>query len=128
MVLFTGNQSISPEALKQRLKLKATRTANRGKQENNYPIKEEGRQLELRTRGKIFSRADDVLKYFSYLSQKTGFDISCTICMKCQILFFFLFFFFFLRKIRKISPICHLLKGSIFLKNRQFLSKKGLID
>ena len=37
--------------------------------------------------------ADDILKYFSYFSQKTGFDISCTlspketICMKCQILF-----------------------------------------
>ena len=35
---------------------------------------------------------DDNLKYFSYFSQKTGFDISCilspmeTICMKCQIL------------------------------------------
>ena len=34
-----------------------------------------------------------MMKYFSYLSQKTGFDISCklspmeTICMKCQILF-----------------------------------------
>ena len=34
-----------------------------------------------------------MLKYFSYFSQKTGFDISCklspikTICMKCQILF-----------------------------------------
>ena len=39
--------------------------------------------------------ADDLLKlkYFSYFSQKTDFDISCklspveTICMKCQILF-----------------------------------------
>ena len=52
--------------------------------------------------------ADGILKYFSYFSQKTGFDISCklspffqktgydilcklspkeTICMKCQILF-----------------------------------------
>ena len=36
--------------------------------------------------------ADDILKYFSYFSQKTGFDISCklskeTICMKCQIQF-----------------------------------------
>ena len=37
--------------------------------------------------------ADNILKYFSYFSQKTGFDISCklspleTICMKCQILF-----------------------------------------
>ena len=35
--------------------------------------------------------ADDNLKYFSYFSQKTGFDITCklsrleTICMKCQI-------------------------------------------
>ena len=34
-----------------------------------------------------------MLKYFSYFSQKTGFDISCklspveTICMKCQVLF-----------------------------------------
>ena len=51
--------------------------------------------------------ADDILKYFSYFSQKTGFDISCklspleTICMKCQILFW--------GKIRKISPICRLL-------------------
>ena len=38
--------------------------------------------------------ADDILKYFFYFSQKTGYDISCklspkeTICMKCQILFF----------------------------------------
>ena len=37
--------------------------------------------------------ADDILKCFSYFSQKTGFDISCklspleTICMNCQILF-----------------------------------------
>ena len=34
--------------------------------------------------------ADDILKYFSYFSKKTGFDISCKlspICMKCQILF-----------------------------------------
>ena len=37
--------------------------------------------------------ADDILKYFSYFSQKTGFDISCklspyeTICMKCSTLF-----------------------------------------
>ena len=37
--------------------------------------------------------ADDILKYFSYFSQKTGYDISCklspkeTICMKCRILF-----------------------------------------
>ena len=36
--------------------------------------------------------AEDILKYFSYFSQKTGFDISCkspkeTICMKCRILF-----------------------------------------
>ena len=42
----------------------------------------------------------------SYISQKTGYGISCklspleTICMKCQILCF-------LGKIRKISPICH---------------------
>ena len=37
--------------------------------------------------------AKDILKYFSYFSQKTGFEISCklspleTICMNCQILF-----------------------------------------
>ena len=37
--------------------------------------------------------ADDILKYFSYFSQETDFDISCklspmeTICMKCHILF-----------------------------------------
>ena len=37
--------------------------------------------------------SDDILKYFSYFSQKTGFDISCMKCqilfsgMKCQILF-----------------------------------------
>ena len=37
--------------------------------------------------------ADDILKYFSFFPQKTGFDISCklspleTICMECQILF-----------------------------------------
>ena len=37
--------------------------------------------------------ADDILKYFLYISQKTGFDILCklspmeSICMKCQILF-----------------------------------------
>ena len=43
-------------------------------------------KLMLSTLGKI-------LKYFSYFSQKTEFDISCklssseTICMKCQILF-----------------------------------------
>ena len=42
--------------------------------------------------GKIFS-ADDMLKFFSYFFQKTGFDISCklspmeTICMKSQFLF-----------------------------------------
>ena len=54
----------------------------------------------------ILGSADGILKYFSYFSQKTGFDVSCklspleTICMGCQICF--------LRKIRKISPICHL--------------------
>ena len=43
------------------------------------------------TLGKIFSRW--YFSYFSYFSQKTGFDILCklspikTICMKCQILF-----------------------------------------
>ena len=37
--------------------------------------------------------ADGILKYFSYFSLKTGFDILCklslmeTICMKCQNLF-----------------------------------------
>ena len=34
--------------------------------------------------------ADDILNYFSYFSQKKGFDISCSlwpICMKCQSLF-----------------------------------------
>ena len=37
--------------------------------------------------------AENILKYISYFSQKTGFDISCklspleTICMKCQMLF-----------------------------------------
>ena len=37
--------------------------------------------------------AEDILKHFSYCSQKTGFDISCklspmeTVCMQCQILF-----------------------------------------
>ena len=30
--------------------------------------------------------ADEILKYFSYFSLKTGFDISCN-CMKCPILF-----------------------------------------
>ena len=39
--LFAGSPTISNDVLKQRLKLKATRT-NRGKQENNYSIKEEG--------------------------------------------------------------------------------------
>ena len=47
--------------------------------------------LTLSTLGKIFSRRH--IDWFSYFSQKTGFDISCklsqleTICMKCQILF-----------------------------------------
>ena len=47
--------------------------------------------LTLNTLSKL--SADDILKYLSYFSQKTGFDISCklspqeTICMKCQILF-----------------------------------------
>ena len=37
--------------------------------------------------------ADAILKYFSYFSEKIGYDTSCklspkeTICMKCQILF-----------------------------------------
>ena len=49
--------------------------------------------LMLSTHAKMFS-ADDILKCFSYFSQKTGFDISCklslieTICMKYQILFY----------------------------------------
>ena len=45
----------------------------------------------LSTLGKIFSfSADDILKYFPYFYQKTGFDISCklspmeTICRQCQ--------------------------------------------
>ena len=48
--------------------------------------------LTLSTLGKIFSRWHFEI-FFSYFSQKTGFDISCklcrmeTICMKCQILF-----------------------------------------
>ena len=42
---FPGGQSISQEALKQRLKLKATRTASRGKQENAFSVKEEGKQF-----------------------------------------------------------------------------------
>ena len=46
--------------------------------------------LMLSTLGKF--SADDIFKYFSYFSQKTGYDISCklspkeTICMKCHIL------------------------------------------
>ena len=62
------------------------------------------KELMLSTLGKI--SADNILKYCSYFSQKTGFDISCilsqleTICMKCQILC--------LGKMRKIS-FCHLL-------------------
>ena len=41
----------------------------------------------------VKSTTDNILKHFSYFSQKTGFDSSCklspmeTICMKCQILF-----------------------------------------
>ena len=31
--------------------------------------------------------ADHILKYFSCYSQKTDFDTSSKICMKCQILF-----------------------------------------
>ena len=56
----------------------------------------------------IKNSADDTLKYFSYFSQKTGFDISCqlspqeTIGMKCQSLFSG-------EKYKNIS-ICHLLK------------------
>ena len=65
------------------------------------------------TLGNIYS-ADDILKYLSYFSEKTGFDISCkfspleTICMKCLILFFF----FFLEKLEKLNEFvvcgnCH---------------------
>ena len=41
----------------------------------------------------VKSSADDILKWFSYFTQETGFDISHklsseeTICMKCEILF-----------------------------------------
>ena len=47
--------------------------------------------------------SDYILNYFSYFSQKTGFDILCklseeTICMKCQSLFS--------ENIRKTSFIC----------------------
>ena len=47
--------------------------------------------LMLNTLGKF--SADDILKYFSYFSLKTGFDVSCKlspsekICMKYQVLF-----------------------------------------
>ena len=50
---------------------------------------------------------DDIFHFFSYFSQKTGFDLSCklsskeTICMKCQILFS--------AKIIKHRIICRLL-------------------
>ena len=44
--------------------------------------------------------ADDLLKYFSYLSLKKGLDIVETICMKCQILFL---------KKKKVSSICRLM-------------------
>ena len=50
---------------------------------------------------------DDILKYFSYFFQQTGFDISCTmfpmetICRKVKSCF--------LGKLRKIVSICHLL-------------------
>ena len=49
-------------------------------------------ELTLNTLGKIFSRQHFEI-FFSYFSQKTGYDISCklspkeTVCMKCQILF-----------------------------------------
>ena len=51
--------------------------------------------------------ADDILKYFSYFSLITGFNVSCklfpleTVCMKPRILFS--------GEKRKILPICHLL-------------------
>ena len=47
--------------------------------------------LTLSVLGEKFT--NDILKYFSYFSQKTGFDFSCTLspqetmCMKCQSLF-----------------------------------------
>ena len=49
------------------------------------------RCLTFSSPGKIFSRRH--IKTFSYVSQKTGFDISCklspmkTVCMKCRIMF-----------------------------------------
>ena len=67
--------------------------------------------LMLSTLGKISA---DILKYLSYFSQKTGFDISCklspveTICNKCQIPVFFFCCCCFLKNKKKIS-ICHLL-------------------
>ena len=51
--------------------------------------------------------ADDILKYFSYFSQKTGYDISCKLSpnnlheMSNPV---------FGGKIRNMSSICHLLK------------------
>ena len=56
----------------------------------------------LSTLGNIYS-ADDTLKYLSYFSEKTGFDISCSVStgdnlhemsnpVFCLFLFFFSFF------------------------------------
>ena len=57
--------------------------------------------LTLSTLGK--NSADNILKYFSYFFQKTGFDISMeTICMKYQNLF--------AEKIKKTISVCPLLK------------------
>ena len=43
-----------------------------------------------------------LISSFSYFSQKTGFDISCKFCMKCQILFS--------GKNKKNISLCSLLK------------------
>ena len=55
--------------------------------------------------------ADNILKYFSYFSEKIGFDIPCKLCsyekmcLEFQILFS--------GKTRKISSFCHLLNLSL---------------
>ena len=58
--------------------------------------------LTLSTLGKIFSRR--ILKYFTYFSHKTGYDISCRRQFTWDVKSCFL------GKIRKISSICCLLK------------------
>ena len=45
--------------------------------------------------------ADDILKYFSYFSQKIGFDISCKLSPNVKACF--------LGKVRKTLSFCHLL-------------------